>query len=220
MKKFNDALLWLKSPHKTSTSVDRFRWNCANDSNPGIDEVPEWQDWSERGSTPDQKRIEAFLNSQVLSEKTLLHVGVGSSQLALNFHLRLSAIDGITIQEAELKKARELNIPNYRVFLLNKFSPEIPAILGRTYDFVVDNNPSSFSCCRKHFFIMLRNYSSLLNDNGLILTDKMGLGWSTQPNDPRWGLSRQDWFKIGARFGFRPAQFTDWVLGLEKTPQA
>jgi len=216
MKFFSDSVLWLTSPRKTSTAVDGFRWNCGNDLTPGIDEVLEWQDWSLRESTPDQQRIEAFLENRNLKGTFLLHVGVGNSGFAKKFCPRTEGIDGITIQPAEVDKGRQMNIPRYRIFLLNKFSPDIFRLLGRKYDLIVDNNPSSFACCRKHFYTMLKSYCRLLKGGGLILTDKLGLGWSTQPNDPLWGLSPEDWFRIGSKFGLKPIEFSSSIIALEK----
>ena len=217
MKFLKNLLFWISCPRTTTTPIDKMRWNCAKEIDLGVDEVPEWQDWSNRETTPDQKRIESLLATQDLIGKSLLHVGIGNSEFAQCFQPKAGAIDGITIQGAELTKGQDLGIPGYRVFLLNKFSAEMPLVLGARYDFIIDNNPSAFACCRSHFFTMMRSYYKLLNPDGIILTDKLGLGWSTQPNSPAWGLSPENWFEIGNKFDFKPIQYDDWVIGLQKS---
>lgn len=218
MKALRDLKFWISCPHYTSLQIDGIRWNCFSKESPGIDEVLEWQDWAERESTPDQKRIEKFLSFQDLNGKNLLHVGIGNSELAKNFCSGADAIDGITIQNQEYKKGRELGIANYRVFLLNKYSAVMPAILGASYDVIIDNNPSSFACCRKHFYTMLNNYVLLLKPGGEIITDKLGLGWSVTENDLRWRLTPEHWIKIGSYFKLQPVRYDESVLALRKAP--
>jgi len=217
MKVFRDLMFWMSCPHYTSLQIEGVRWDCASKVALGIDEVLEWQNWAERESTSDQKRIEKFLSSRKLEGKSLLHVGVGNSEFARIFGRETGAVDGITIQNQEYKKGRDLGIANYRVFLLNKFSVEMPIILETDYDYIIDNNPTSFACCRKHFYLMMKSYLKLLRPGGVILTDKQGLNWCTPSNDPRWRLSGEEWFAVGQRFKLKGIRYNDSVFGLKKT---
>lgn len=212
----NSFLFWLSCPHRTLTSIDRIKWYCKNKTTLGIDEVPEWQDWSNRATTEDQVRIEAVLRGLDLSQKNLLHVGIGNSMLALLFHKHTKCIDGITIQEAEVTRARAMRLNGYRVLMCNKFSNDLVEKLGKNYDFIIDNNPSAFACCKRHFYTMFKNYVLLLKPGGAIITDKLGLGWSSTRNDPRWGLTPEHWITIGAHFNLHPVKYDESVLALRK----
>ena len=211
---FNYLLFSLTCPHTTKTSIDVIRWNCGNEGAEGVDELKEWRDWSNMETTTDQKRIETVLSSLELSKKTILHIGVGNSQFVLKFCHLVKAIDGITIQKGEAEKARSLSIPGYRVFLLNKYSSQLLPTLGRRYDYIVDNNPTRYACCRKHFFRMMYSYRRLLKPGGMILTDKLGLSAAMITNNPRWQIKPEEWFKIGRKFKFSPQRFDENVFAL------
>ena len=149
----------------------------------------------------------------------ILHVGVGNSQFAEQFAPRVAAIDGSTIQPPEKQLADKLGIDNYRVFLFNKYSPSYPEELPQAgYDFILDNNPSTFACCRQHFENMLDNYIRLLRPGGKILTDAVGLGWLVEGADPRWSLSFTDWARLAVKHGLRAYRMTESVFALEKPP--
>jgi hypothetical protein len=182
----------------------------------GIDEISEWQDWTNRDTTPDQRRIEDALDRQEMHGMHLLHVGIGNSSLAERFRFRVAAIDGITIQLAEVLHARSLEITNYRPLIANKFAPDLPSVLGRQYDYIIDNNPTSFCCCRRHLSTMLSSYDVLLKPGGVIVTDKVGLGWSTTLNDPGWALTLDEFWALGKLYGWTNLAFTDFVVGLRK----
>lgn len=217
MRKYLGRLLYrLTNRRPVTNKFHELPWYCGSELDVGIDEVEEWRDWSNLETTPDQKRIEAVLSNIESKNKTLLHVGVGNSELAEKFYQSVDSIDGITIQKGELMKAESLHIPGYRVFLLNKYSFEMTNVLDREYDIIIDNNPSSFACCRKHFYNMLSSYYQMLKPGGLIVTDKVGLGWSTTLNDVRWGLSPEEWFSIGKEFNMDGDRFGKFVIALRK----
>ena len=84
--------------------------------------------------------------------------------------------------------------------------------MNRRYHYIVDNNPTTFCCCRWHLATMLANYSALLLPG--VLTDTVGLGWASQPNDPRWRLAEREWWTLGAAFGLTEVRYTDSVIGV------
>jgi hypothetical protein len=131
--------------------------------------------WLHLPTTPDQQRIENYLKTLSISGKKILHVGTGNSSFAKQFHLN-NIIDSITIVNDEIEYAMSLNLPNYNCYKINKYSNEI-LNLSTKYDIISDNNLSSFACCRKHFEEMMRNYFSMLNKGGFIITDKMGMAY-------------------------------------------
>jgi len=217
MRSIHDLTHWLFSPPFRSLKIQQIRRNCGEKTDLGIYEEQGWRDWSERETTPDQKRIESYLSSLSLSGKSLLHVGIGNSEFAKSFHSRVAGIDGITIEKCEYEKGLDSGLNKYRVFLLNKYSRKLSDYLGKRYDFIIDNNPSSFACCRKHFITMMKSYWKLLRPGGVILTDRLGLEWVSSLNDPLWEMSGEDWIEMGKKFNLAGTSYNEWVIGLKKT---
>ncbi len=189
------------------------RW-CGDKDSTGVHEMAEFQDYSRRPTTRDQTRIENVLLGRDLTGLDILHVGVGNSGLAAKFHSKCRTVDGITLGANELALAQSLGIANYRCRLLNKYDPRLARKLGTRYDLVIDNNPTTYCCCRWHATAMMTNYSRLLKPGGTIFTDERGLGWFSEPNDPRWGLTPDEWWVLGQHFGLGSVKFTDHVIGL------
>lgn len=186
-----------RTTQTVTTAVDalqsspRFRSltkDCGQDEHPGIDEVEGWRDWSSFEPTPDQRRIEAWLAKLVGPEDRLLHVGVGGSQLAEAFASRTREIVGITISPGEVRRGNALGLDNYGVLLRNKYQHWADA--PGPFDVIVDNNLTTFACCLSHVVTMLAWYSTSLAPAGVLLTDRVGLGWvvSAEGGDPGWAF--------------------------------
>ena len=174
---------------------------CGRDIDPGLhNDLPDASDWDwvAKATTIDQLRIEGVLESCDLRGKYLLHVGIGSSSLAQRFAKRSAWIDGITISEAEKAHADSLCIANYTVVVASKYDPAFSGSLPRKYDFIVDNNLSSYACCKKHFQKMMGSYARMLKPKGMILTDRRGMEWTL--GDPRWKLNYHDLIELGREF--------------------
>lgn len=177
---------------------------------------PPLVDWTVHATTADQVRIENALDAMPLGGKIrLLHVGVGNSRLATRFASRVELIDGLTVVESEWLLANSLGIGNYRVHLLNKYSPRLVRVLGRRYDFIVDNNLTSYACCTYHLYRMFENYRWLLRPDGRVLTDEEGLGWRADAR-PGWELSLELLAAIAARFGLLASEVTGTVYELRR----
>jgi hypothetical protein len=142
---------------------------------PDVASNDEATDWTMQETTPDQVRIEAVLDTMALTGAQLLHVGVGNSKFAQRFAGRVRCIDGLTAHQNEKIYAETLKIPNYTVYVLNKYSHEVRSSLSHTYNYLVDNNLASFACCKKHFFVMLENYVAMLRPQSRILTCQIGM---------------------------------------------
>jgi hypothetical protein len=201
---------------RSGTRVDALPLWCGSEHGKGVDEVPEYRDWTEEETTEDQLRIEDVLERERVEGRTIFHVGIGNSSLAVRFHETARWIDGITIQENEYRRAVGLAISNYTPLLENKYSADLALRMNHTYDYIVDNNPTTFCCCRRHLAAMLANYTELLKPSGVILTDTVGLHWTSIPNDPRWRLTETEWWALGKLFGLRSTRYTDSVIGLKK----
>jgi len=174
-------------------NVEQF---CGNEENPGRDEVPEWQVFTYRSTTPDQLSIEEQLEHLITRSSSILHIGVGNSSLGKRFAPRVEFIRGITIHDEERMFANNLAIVNYIVTTNSKYSANIASFTEK-FDFIVDNNPSTFACCLFHFCTMLISYKKLLRDGGEILTAEPGLSCEGSTGDPNWSLRWADWAYLG-----------------------
>ena len=134
--------------------------------------------WENKETTSDELEITNFLKSHISQNIKLLHIGVGNSYLAKSLNNQV-IIDGISISSNEINYAKKLNLSNYNVYFSNKLGKDSLKFLKENYyDFIIDVNLKSFSCCDIAFDEMFRKYSNLLNKNGKILTAKDGLNWT------------------------------------------
>lgn len=193
--------------------------DCGRRDEPGLVERGEWSDWTEHGTTPDQLRIEDYLDAFDLAGRTILHVGCGNSGLAARFAGRARKIVGTTVTPGELAHARRWiessGVGNYRVVLHNKYLGG-DGMAGETFDFIVDNNPSTFGCCLTHFARMMDFYARSLAPGGQILTDRVGLGWSMAHSDPRWGFDAGDLAAFASLFGLETHEIGANVIVLAR----
>ena len=129
--------------------------------------------WIDVETTADQKRIEDYLENMMVDKKTILHVGTGNSSFAKIF-CKNNQVDSITVVDDELLNANLLKLANYNCFKINKYSLDLKK-LSKKYDLIVDNNLSSYACCKDHFVDMMNAYFHLLKQNGCIITDQQGM---------------------------------------------
>jgi cyclopropane fatty-acyl-phospholipid synthase-like methyltransferase len=170
-------------------------------------------DLSQRGTTADQLRIEAALEELLPAGACLLHVGIGNSSLAGRFAARCGRIVGLALSSAEQRHGDSLAIAGYSIRMLNKYSADLDALDG-AFDFIVDNNLSSFGCCIRHFELMLASYARLLRPGGLILTDRVGMQW-TYRNGPMQ-LRFEDLEAIARSFPFTAQRISGDVFALRR----
>jgi hypothetical protein len=217
MSSDRDAQLLMRQlSHPPFTNIVAF---CGNDEDPGRDELPEWQIWTNRETTRDQLRIEEQLERLILPSSSILHIGVGNSSLARRFAARVGTIVGTTLHPEEQVYADGFHIPNYHVMAINKFANAMDRI-DQQFDFIVDNNPSAFACCLFHFCRMMIFYKDLLCDAGMILTAEPGLSWVCTSNNPEWFLTWRDWAQLGAVLRMPTRQLTEFVYIMERTPES
>jgi peptidoglycan-N-acetylglucosamine deacetylase len=201
-------------PKKIVRSVGRgrsylFRKKCINLENPK--KVYDEGSWVQRGATKDQIRIKRFLREVVSKKTVLLHVGVGDSSIAKGISDNVKKIDGLTVVEQEKEYAESLQIPNYQVQVLNKYSKQI-LDLSNNYDYIIDNNFSSYACCKYHFSKMFENYLALLSQDGVIITDIDGLAHFTSG----YGMSYKDLQKLEKKCPIRVAMATEHLIVIAK----
>jgi hypothetical protein len=148
---------------------------CGNREQPWVTLHSDAVDWTQQQTTRDQAHIEAVLDTMMVAGASILHVGVGNSKFAQRFASRARRIDGLTVHQNEKTYADALELPNYTVHVLNKYSPEFGSVITHTYDFIIDNNLASFACCKYHFAVMFENYLRVLASHGQILTCQIGM---------------------------------------------
>ncbi len=135
--------------------------------------------WEDRKVTNDEIEVVNYLNSLNNDKQfKILHIGIGNSYIAQNLN-NYDSIHGISVANNEIIFANKLKINNYKCFFLNKLSEgAFNNDLFNKYDFIIDVNLKSYSCCNKAFCKMFNEYTKILNYNGSILTGKKGMNWS------------------------------------------
>jgi hypothetical protein len=139
-------------------------------------------------------------------------VGVGNSRFAQRFANRARRIDGLTVHQNEKTRPDALGLPNYTVYMLNKYSPEFVSVITSTYDFIIDNNLASFACCKYHFSVMFENYLPALISSGQILTCQIGM--DAYHGDFGWAMSYADLVSLERQFPILVSKITDVVYAI------
>lgn len=166
-------------------------FDCGRSADPGIRFSEELRDWSHKATTPDQRRMELYIDRYDLRQSRVLHIGIGNSGLAQRFRGRVREIVGTTIDEPEIEVAKSLALPNHRFILHNKFSGENEEIDG-SFELILDNNPTSPCCCVRHLATLFEFYSEKLTRDGQVITDREGLEWVPDDSNSRWSFSFED----------------------------
>jgi len=185
---------------------------CGNREQPWVTLCSEAVDWTQQETTRDQARIEAVLDPMVVTGASILHVGVGNSRFVQRFASRACRIDGLTVHQNEKTHADTLGIPNYTVYVLNKYSPEFVSAVTNTYDFIIDNNLASFACCQYHFSVMVENYLRVLTSHGQILTCQIGM--DAYHGDFGWVMTYADLVSLESKFPIHISKLTDVVYAI------
>ena len=134
--------------------------------------------WEDRQTTSDELDIIKFIKNEFyIKNKNLLHIGIGNSDIASIFN-EAKKIVGITVSKGEFNFANKLNLNNYEIFLCDKYSKNFIDITHKfKFDFIIDTNLKSYSCCSKSFNYMFTNYLKILNLDGKIITSRKGMNW-------------------------------------------
>jgi hypothetical protein len=192
-------------------------FDCGNAVDPGVVYSEDLRDWSDKATTPDQARMENYIDRYDLRNKRILHIGIGNSGLAQRFHRRVAQIVGTTIDEPEIKVARARAISNYDFVIHNKFLGQNAAVTGK-FDFILDNNPTSPCCCIRHLAVMFDFYCEKLTAGGQIVTDRQGLEWVPNGHNRRWSFSFDDLSAVAATAGLSAYRTNRTVYVLSRSP--
>lgn len=191
--------------------------DCGRELRPAVgQDIDAYVDYSDTATTPDQERIESLLEARFPTGGALLHVGVGNSSLARRMGGRWERVDGLTVSAAELELARSLDLTGYHVALADKYDPAASDVLPGPYDVVVDNNPTSFACCRAHQDALMGRYAGWIAPAGVLLTDRAGMAWTV--GDPRWAITVRDLAALAAPHGLVVRRETRHVVSLSHAP--
>ena len=134
--------------------------------------------WEDRTVTSDELDVINFISSfKTLRYKSILHIGIGNSYLCKKIDNNYE-ITGITISKKEINKANTLNLPNYKVYLCDKYSIEFNSLIKKKkFDLIIDTNLKSYSCCRESFEFMMKNIIESINNDGMLITSINGMKW-------------------------------------------
>ena len=185
---------------------------CGNLAQPWVTRISEAVDWTQQETTRDQVCIEAALDTIAVPGASILHVGVGNSKFAQRFASRARCIDGLTVHQNEKTQADALGIPNYTVYVLNKYSPAFVSVITNTYDLIIDNNLASFACCQYHFAVMFENYLRVLTAHGQILTCQIGM--DAYHGEFGWVMTYADLVSLERKFPMHVSKMTDVVYAI------
>jgi predicted TPR repeat methyltransferase len=134
--------------------------------------------WEDREVTSDELDIMNFISSfKTQKFKSILHIGIGNSSLCKKINNNCN-ITGITISKKEINKANTLNLPNYMVYLCDKYSIEFNSLIKKKkFDLIIDTNLKSYSCCQESFEFMMKNIIESINNDGMLITSINGMKW-------------------------------------------
>lgn len=172
-------------------------------------------------TTIDQQEIEEVLfticskSTEKSKQWRILHVGTGNSLFAVRFSPLVKEIIGITISKKELRVAEEKYLPNYKVYICNKYSDDLPEMIKGKFDIIVDNNPLSFSCCWTHYRKYLSRLARYLSLKGIWFSHVIGLGYLREQENKRGNL--EDWLNKYNVFQFKnDLSFTGLIVESSK----
>ena len=169
--------------------------------------------WVERKTTKDLRNIQEFLLAQNHT-MNIFQAGIGNSSLFDLLQNKVGRFVGVTIAQEEVDYAKD-KFPNdfggkYIATLSNKYTSDV-ICLGKDFDYIIDNDLSSYACCHNHFHLMLDAYRNMLKPDGAILVGFMGLGYF----DSGFGLSENRMAKIAAEHGLA-FEKTDYCYCLKR----
>ena len=133
--------------------------------------------WENRKTTTDEIQILKYLEGiKNLKFKKILHIGIGNSSLAKKFSS--SKVIGISISNNEINYAKSMKINNYKVFFCDKYSSNLNKLCKKhKFDYIIDTNLKSYSCCQIAFNSMIKTLINSLNRRGKIITSRNGMKW-------------------------------------------
>ncbi|PCD87700.1 class I SAM-dependent methyltransferase [Vibrio mediterranei] len=153
-------------------------------------------EWVSRKTTKDLRAIQDMLcnDKEALS---ILQIGIGNSSCfeVVNKANKKVHFTGTTIVQEEMEHAKNKFSKDfddkYKVIVCNKYSDEMKDLKGN-YDYIIDNDISSYACCKEHFERMLDYYKQLLAPEGKICVGIIGLEYF----DSGFGLTENMFSKI------------------------
>jgi hypothetical protein len=173
--------------------------------------------WIERKTTSDLRLIQNYLSSK--KDISILQIGTGNMSLYKALCKTSSIFFGITIVKAEAEFGRktlsEYSDIRSKVVILNKYSADFSFLEEKKVSVIIDNDIASYACCKYHFDNMLRVYSGLITENGIILVGLKGLGYF----DNGFGLTPRMLASLVKPYGLS-VELTDYCFILKRDDAA
>jgi hypothetical protein len=144
--------------------------------------------WHLSPTTLEEQAVIRFLKEDPtrVTEKRLLHVGIGNSSIFRVFGHQLSAFVGLTVNLPEKVRFEEtFGYPAHaKIYFANKHDVRnFDGIVG-PFDLIVDVNLKSYACCERHFQDMMAGYVNRLAPDGMTITAGTGLRFGWPGNTP------------------------------------
>lgn len=129
--------------------------------------------WLKRKTSKDLIKItEYFIKNYSKNEVKVLQIGVGNSSFYKNASKSFCYFYGVTIVFEELEYGLKLknsqNHDNYHCELFNKYELSKKLTTDQNFDYIIDNDLSSYCCCKFHFSELIKFYSRILTPLGKI----------------------------------------------------
>lgn len=149
--------------------------------NPDFIEENDYSCFEDVGITQGELASIEYLDINLKPGQSILHIGVGTSSIAERYSGITSFIDGVTIAGKEKDLADSLNLENYNCYMANKYNyiNMMEYISGQKYDYIIDVNLKSYTCCELHYKLYFNTLFSLLKKPGKILTAADGMSWGS-----------------------------------------
>ncbi len=134
--------------------------------------------WENRNQTTDEQDISQELTKKNIKNKNILHIGIGNSKFGI-FFSKNNKVCGISISQNEIDFAKKLSLKKYDIYFIDKYSINFQHLLSNgPFDYIIDANLKSYTCCQKSFNFMLDNIFKLLKKGGQLITSRKGMKWS------------------------------------------
>jgi hypothetical protein len=134
-------------------------------------------DFSDCLPTKDQQEINLWLSGQNIDGRAILHMGAGNSSVASQSEAAASVL-AVTVAANEKHHGDSLSLDNYEVLFENKHNAAFAAFIAdKKFDYILDNNLSSFVCCQQHFLAYIAALVNALADDGVLVTHWLGMQW-------------------------------------------
>ena len=137
--------------------------------------------WNHRPTTLAERAVIEHLRDHMAAGASLMHMGVGNSEVYEVFKGQLDRFVGVSTGASEIARLKAMisGAAKHKAIVANKHDPRQYPLMRGPFEVIVDVNLKSFACCRKHFDALMDFYVQELAPGGAIATAYSGVnyGW-------------------------------------------